>query len=299
MAELPYAVCVPKRLPRERWVKAAAIAHEENPLNFAPVHRLAAVMPSFTPDAERIAVVTTKWWRTGGVHLGVKFLDTNSTALKNKILSHMNAWSKTANVKFVESGTGAEVRIAFTPGDGHWSFVGTDILSIPASRPTMNLDSFDRETRDSEFFRVVRHETGHTMGCPHEHMRKALVNKIDERKAIAYFKATQGWSEQETRQQVLTPIEESTLRGTAADPKSIMCYQLPGTITKDGNPILGGVDIDDLDYEFMGKIYPLTVASFPARTKRKTKTASRKKTAKRKAKKGTKRKGRGRKAARS
>ena len=34
---------------------------------------------------------------------------------------------------------------------------------------------------------MVRHEAGHTLGFPHEHMRKALVAMIDERKAIEYF----------------------------------------------------------------------------------------------------------------
>jgi hypothetical protein len=35
-----------------------------------------------------------------------------------------------------------------------------------------------------------------------------------------------------------------------------MCYQIPGAITKDGNPILGGLDIDEQDYTFMSSIYP-------------------------------------------
>ena len=56
--------------------------------------------------------------------------------------------------------------------------------------------------------------------------------------------------------QVLTPIEESSLLGTTPDPRSIMCYQIPGSITKDGKPILGGTDIDQLDYEFAGRLYP-------------------------------------------
>ncbi len=95
----------------------------------------------------------------------------------------------------------------------------------------MNLEAFTMTTLESEFHRVVRHETGHTLGFPHEHMRKALVAKIDPAKAIAYFERTQGWSEEEVRAQVLTPIEESTLRGTAADAKSIMCYQILGELT--------------------------------------------------------------------
>jgi hypothetical protein len=34
-----------------------------------------------------------------------------------------------------------------------------------------------------------------------------------------------------------------------------MCYQIPGSITKDGKPITGGVDIDKSDYAFAAKIY--------------------------------------------
>src|SRR5262249_36371616 len=128
---------------------------------------------------------------------------------------------------------------------------------IADDKPTMNLDSFSMSTPESEFHRVVRHETGHTMGFPHEHMRKELVDKIDSDKAIEYFGATQGWSPDEVRQQVLTPIEESSLLGTAhADPNSIMCYQIPGSLTKDGEPIIGGLDIDSQDYAFAAKIYP-------------------------------------------
>ena len=39
----------------------------------------------------------------------------------------------------------------------------------------MNLEAFTMQTPDSEFHRVVRHEAGHTLGFPHEHMRKAIV----------------------------------------------------------------------------------------------------------------------------
>src|SRR5262249_30209520 len=140
---------------------------------------------------------------------------------------------------------------------GYWSYLGTDILSIERDEPTMNLEAFTMRTPDSEFYRVVRHETGHTLGCPHEHMRRALVARIDPAKAYAYFRDTQGWSQTETRQQVLTPLAESSLLGTEdADPKSIMCYQIPGAITKDRRPILGGRDIDRWDYAFMARIYP-------------------------------------------
>ena len=221
-------VCLPKILPRELWIKAARTATDINPLNHPPIERLVRVMPGYAPQPEHLAVLTTKYWHTGGVKLTVGFLDSPTQDLRNRILLHMNAWNKTAKVQFAETNTNPQVRILRAGGSngGYWSYLGTDILSIPVNEPTMNLEAFTMNTPDSEFHRVVRHETGHTMGFPHEHMRKELVDKIDSAKAIAFFGATQGWSADEVRQQVLTPIEESSLWGTAhADPKSIMCYQ--------------------------------------------------------------------------
>jgi len=103
---------------------------------------------------------------------------------------------------------------------------------------------------------VVRHETGHTMGFPHEHMRKELVAKIDPAKAYDYYRRTQGWDKAMVDAQVLTPLDDKTIMGTPADQTSIMCYQLPGAITRDGRPILGGTDINAIDYAFAGSIYP-------------------------------------------
>ncbi len=249
--------CTPKRLPPEDWDKAADTAVAINPVNRPPVHRLMRIMPGFTPTRAHLSVLTTKYWGAKGVRLTVGFLDSAPADLRKRILLHMNAWAKYANVTFVSTSTDPQVRIARVPNDGYWSYLGTDVLHIRKAEPTMNLDSFTMGTPESEYKRVVRHETGHTLGFPHEHMRKALVDKIDPEKAIKYFKATQGWSEDEVRQQVLTPLEEASLLGTpAADARSIMCYQIPGAITRNGEPIIGGTDIDKWDIQFVSLIYP-------------------------------------------
>lgn len=247
-------LCLPKLLPQDQWVPAAENARRINPQNL-PERRM--LIPRFDETPERIAVATTRYWPPNTEVLTVGFMDNPSAALQKKILSHMNAWSKSINLKFRVSKSEPQVRISRTPYRGHWSYVGTDILTISKELPTMNLDSFTIKTRDSEFRRVVRHETGHTLGCWHEHLRKELVELIDPAKAFDYFQKTQGWDKAMVLKQVLTPIEESSIMGTkSSEPDSIMCYELPGSITKNGKPIIGGTNITKSDYAFMGKLYP-------------------------------------------
>lgn len=119
----------------------------------------------------------------------------------------------------------------------------------------MNLEGFTMAMPKREFRRVVRHETGHTLGFPHEHMRQELVVRLDRDKVIAAYMASQGWAEQEVIDQILTPLEESSILGTPTDETSIMCYQVDGSLTLDGIPILGGVDINGADYDFAALVY--------------------------------------------
>ena len=186
--------CSIKVLPKHQWQSAAARAVEHNPAN-APMVQMIAAGVTTPLDHPHLALLTSKYWGAAGVRLTVSFLDEPEAALRTRILSHMNAWGVFANVQFHEVPSGGQVRIArFTPAPNHgfWSFLGTDILSIPPDQPTMNLQDFSMTTLDSEFFRVVRHETGHTLGFPHEHMLAGIISRIDRDKAIAYFEETQG-----------------------------------------------------------------------------------------------------------
>jgi hypothetical protein len=252
-------VCLPKSLPKSQWIKAAARAAEINPVN-EPSRRSIGLGRALHPL--ELAVMTTKYWGAKGVDLSVSFMDGPSKELRDRILSHMNAWSKTANVRFRFTGSRGQVRVARVENDGYWSYLGTDILNIPLNQQTLNLDSFTMNTPESEFVRVVRHEAGHTLGFPHEHMRKELVDLIDREKAIEYFGRTQGWTPQEVEFQVLTALDKGSLIATDhADPNSIMCYQIPGSLTKNGQPIVGGRDIVATDRAFIARIYPVVKKS--------------------------------------
>jgi hypothetical protein len=93
-------------------------------------------------------------------------------------------------------------------------------------------------------------------------VRRELVAKIDRQKAIAFYDIDQGWTKEEVEEQVLTPLEEKSIMGTAAaDPTSIMCYQIPGKITKDGKAIAGGCDINANDFRFAASIYPKRITA--------------------------------------
>lgn len=250
---MDFIPCRIATLPTAMQVQAAERACDINPANRPATNHL-----QFAVSPLHLAVMTSKYWGAGGVKLTVGFLNANTPAdLQQRILSHMNAWGAYCNAVFTLGGPNSQVRIA-QANDGYWSYLGPDILSIPQGQPTMNLQGITMSTPESEFHRVVRHETGHTLGCPHEHMRREIVARIDPTKAITYFRQTQGWEEQTVRQQVLTPLEESSILGTPnADVTSIMCYQLPGSITTDGQPIAGGTDIDPSDQAFIAKLYPL------------------------------------------
>lgn len=206
-----------------------------------------------------IAVVRSKWWGNDGVKLDVAFLEPTPPDLKARILSHLNAWSEFCNVKFslVNSPNSAHVRIT-REGNGYWSYLGRDILGINVSQPTMCLQGFSMGMPEAEYKRVVRHEAGHTLGCPHEHARPGIVSRLDRAKTIAWGRQVLGWNEQMVVSQILTPLNEASLMGSPlTDDESIMTYQLPASITTDGRPILGGHDFTATDKQYMGSFYPL------------------------------------------
>lgn len=263
----PFVGCTLRRLPDGEQLEAAKTAVEINPANAPAAAIVPALAVAFSfargcevPMPAAIASLTTKYWGAKGVKVGVGFMEAAPADLKARIVEHLNAWGLAgrANVAFrlTDSPASAEVRITRSDS-GYWSYLGTDVLRIPKGQATMCLQGFTMNTSESEFRRVVRHEAGHTLGFPHEHMRREIVSRLDPARTIAYFGATQGWSPEEVRQQVLTPLEDTALfQPTAADESSIMAYQLPGTITRDGKPIPGGRDINETDAGYVARIYP-------------------------------------------
>ena len=253
--------CYIKPVPPRLLVKAAQAAAHHNPLN-VPAHWMLARLADL-PIPPHIAVTVSKYWGPTPRQFSVSFMEDTDPALRARIVSHMNAWSDYSSLSFAETDGVGDVRVSLGPG-GYWSYLGTDISLIPTDRQTMNLEAFSMDTDESEYHRVVRHEAGHTLGFPHEHLRAELVARIDHEKAYAYFLQGQNWDRAMVDAQVLTPLAADSIQGTPVDDMSIMCYQIPGSITIDGQPIRGGLDIDATDGTFAGQIYPPTGSAGPA-----------------------------------
>lgn len=242
--------CSIKQLPPDLLPAAAQIAVDVNPANgLNPALR--------APTAEHLAVYTGKKWSALNRTFSVQFLDTTDQALISRIIAHMNAWYQGgACLQFAYTAGQGEVRIA-RENDGYWSYLGTDINLIPLAEPTMNLEGFTLGTALSEYRRVVTHETGHTLGFPHEHLLPEIIARIDVVKAMSYFRQTQGWDQQTVRDNVLTPLSADQIARTpTADEQSIMCYALPGAIMLNGIPVWGGETITELDQAFANLQYP-------------------------------------------
>lgn len=243
--------CAVMSLPTAQMrIEAAQVAMKVNPLN-APMRR--ASNTEATPL--EIAMNVNKYWGPTPRRLTVSFMEQSSNAFQSKVLEHMNAWTRTCCVQFIPTNGAGNVRIT-TAGGEYKSYMGTDITFIPVNQPTMWLGNFSLATPESEYMRVVRHETGHTLGFEHEHMRREIVSRINPAAAYAWFAQTQGWNRSMVDSQVLTPLDAQSIYSTPPDQTSIMCYQFPGNITRDGNPIAGGADINAWDYAFAGKVYP-------------------------------------------
>lgn len=244
--------------------ESAQQAIEVNPLN-RPSAALIYKRLGRAPTNEELTVATNKFWGDDGARLTVSFVDSTSTTLKKKILLHLNAWNLKANIEFVETTDtfNALVRINREPlndpeWDGYWCFLGTDLIGNAGPKDqTMNLEGFTESTSDEKFRSIVRHEAGHALGFEHEHFRPELIARIDRNKAIKYYKELCNWTADDVDAQVLQPLRDDEWEGTAqGDPTSIMTYHVPGDVTIDGNPIIGGHDINQIDHDFAALIYP-------------------------------------------
>jgi len=250
-------LCVDRYLPAERLEEGLAAAVKEDRENdvlraFRGTRAIDKPAPVGTP---RAAMAYAKKWAQNRV-LKIKFLG-GEAEVRKKVQQRAEEWMKYVNItfRFVDTGP-AEIRIAFDRTAGSWSFLGTDNLTIPTERPTMNYGWLDPDSDEPTYSSVVLHEFGHMLGMIHEHQSPAGGIRWNRQRVIDDCWRTQGWDAEQVQRQIFDRYPREQTQFTHLDPTSIMMYAFPKDWSLDGTGTPWNTKLSALDIDFMSRQYP-------------------------------------------
>jgi len=160
-------------------------------------------------------------------------------------------WMKYANIEIIQVTSGpSEIRCSFDPG-GSWSYIGTEILSVPPDQPTINFGwGPDMPT--------CLHELGHTLGLIHEHQNPLARIPWNKSAVLAYYAGPpNNWPYQQTVDNVLTVDNPALLTNGGFDKYSIMEYPIPAELVTDPSFAVGwNTELSAGDKALIAAIYP-------------------------------------------
>lgn len=193
-----------------------------------------------------------------GTTLKVRFMK-GTPALHARVMAAARSWL-VAGVKLdmvlAQPGEAAQLRIAFDPDDGSWSYIGLDNLGILPSHPTMNLGWAALDTPEEDFSSVVIHEFGHALGLLHEHNHPKALIDWNRPAVVADLEGYPNfWDAATIEANVFAKFKASTVITTHFDKASVMIYTVPEHWTTDGRSFMPSAKLSEGDVATIRKLY--------------------------------------------
>lgn len=253
-------------------------ASKERPLHYCTMREPAprSFGASVSPGRQRAIIVNDRKWVNGTtLHYAFfenqpRFAHLAATEEQKKVFRDgVKAWTDLGiglTFEEVKNRSEAELRIAFQKNDGHWSYIGRDVLGQGVDAVTLNLDP----TAGNFNWQTAAHEIGHSMGLPHEHQNpKAGIVWNDEAVYEALAKPPNGWSRETTFHNIIRKINADSVQGSNWDKDSVMHYSFEAGLIDSPTeyktqPLVPAGGLSSRDREWIRLFYPpLTAAMEP------------------------------------
>lgn len=235
---------------------AAAVAAFALPAQAAePIHsctQLFAGRTSYGPGTKGVAQPACLWKKRT---LKVRFLE-GDPVVHGKIEKIAKEWEQYSGIKLLFGDfPDADIRITFQQ-TGSWSYVGLCQNDRGPNQATMNFGWLYRDSPDWRYPDVVLHEFGHALGLVHEHQHPKVDIQWNEAALFDHHRKQDGWSEADTRRNVIEKYRAGETNFSAYDRRSIMHYPIPKEVVRDERFAVGwNRSLSDLDKQFMRQQY--------------------------------------------